>query len=98
MHRCVFSSSKWVESSLRYPTVKQTDRGELTVCFVFVWLCCARHISRVNNRLARRPPFSAALRGSRRPFLPLKTPGARFPGRHLSLSLSLRHHSDIPKF
>ena len=42
------------------------------------------------------PNSSATNRGSCHPFL--KTPAARFPGRHLSLSLSLPWHSDIPTF
>ena len=55
--------------------------------------CAAtRHISRVNNPLARHPPFSAALRGSGALSSVLK----RVPTRHLSLSLTPAfRHSDI---
>ena len=53
-----------------------------------------RHISWVNNPLARYPPFSA-LRGSRRPFSVLKR-GSDSSALSLSLSLTLAfRHFDI---
>ena len=57
--------------------------------------CSAPHSPFLTIAFFSLPNSSATNRGSCHPFLPLKTPAARFPGRHLSLSLSLPRHSDI---
>src|ERR1700731_195144 len=94
MHRCVFSSWKLVESSLRYLTRKRMDGGELIVCFVFVWLC-----SDASYKQGKQPSGSStSLLCSTRitpPFFPCLN---ALLTRRLSLSLSLTLHSDILTF
>src|ERR1700684_1079352 len=94
MHRCVFSSWKLVESSLRYLIRKQMDGGELIVCFVFVWLCSDASYTQGKQPSGSSPSFLCCSTRIRRPFFPCLN---AVPTRRLSLSLShpAFRHSDI---
>jgi len=94
MHRCVFSSSKSVYSSLRYLTRKRMDGGELIVCFVFVWLCSDASYKQGKQPSGSSPSFLCSTRITP-PFFPCLN---AVPTRRLSLSLSLTlafRNSDI---
>src|SRR6202142_3589047 len=84
MHRCVFSSSKSVYSSLRYLTRKRMDGGELIFCFVFVWLCSDASYKQGKQPSGSSPSFLCSTR-IMPPFLPCLN---AVPTRRLSLFLT----------
>ena len=68
------------------------DRGELTVCFVFLWLCCDASYKQGKQPSGSSPSFLCCSTRITPPFFPCLN---AVPTRRLSLSLC---HSSIPTF
>src|SRR5580658_10524155 len=93
MHRCVFSSSKSVESSWRYLQRKRMDGGALGCLFCSCGCSVTRPYKQRKQPSGTSPSFLCCSARITPAFLPCLN---AFPTRHLSLSLTPAfRHSDI---